>query len=205
MLRFAEHKLSAMNVWRDRLGRWLSPLAQRCPLSPNAITVIALILNVGAAYLLYRRFFLIAMAVVIVAGLADAFDGIVARTQNKSSQFGDFLDHVSDRISDTLLITGWLLGNGVWVPLAIAVIIAVMLNGYIGTQIEATWGTRSYDSMGRGEFVLALVIFPIVSHILFANGWTNMHIQDWMTALLFAFALLGIVQRLAQAARLERT
>lgn len=194
-----------MNVWRDRLGRWLSPLAQRCPLSPNAITVIALILNVAAAYLLYQRFFLIAMAVVVIAGLADAFDGIVARAQNKSSRFGDFLDHVSDRISDTLLITGWLLGNGVWVPLTIAVIIAVMLNGYIGTQIEATWGTRSYDSMGRGEFVLALVIFPIVSHILFANGWTTMHIQDWMTALLLAFALLGIGQRLALAARMERS
>jgi phosphatidylglycerophosphate synthase len=194
-----------VNVWRDRLGRWLSPLAQRCPLSPNAITVIALILNVGAAYLLYRRFFLIAMVVVVVAGLADAFDGIVARAQNKSSRFGDFLDHVSDRISDTLLITGWLLGNGVRIPLAIAVIIAVMLNGYIGTQIEATWGTRSYDAMGRGEFVLALVIFPIVSHILFANGWNAMHIQNWMTALLLAFALLGIAQRLALASRMERS
>ena len=194
-----------MNPWRDRLGRWLLPLAQRCPLSPNAITVIALILNVGAAVLLYRRFFLIAMAVVVVAGLADAFDGIVARAQNKSSRFGDFLDHVSDRISDTLLITGWLLGNGVWIPLAIATIIAVMLNGYIGTQIEATWGTRSYDSMGRGEFVLALVIFPTVSHILFANGWTAMHIQDWLTGLLLAFGLLGIAQRFALAARSERS
>jgi len=194
-----------VNIWRDRLGRWFSPLAQRCPLSPNAITVIALVLNLAAAYLLYRRFFLIAMVVLIVGGVADAFDGIVARVQNKSSRFGDFLDHVCDRISDTLLITGWLLGNGVWVPLAIASIIGVMLNGYIGTQIEATWGTRSYDSMGRGEFVLALVIYPIASHILFANGWAAMHIQDWMTVLLLVFALLGIAQRVALAARLERS
>jgi phosphatidylglycerophosphate synthase len=194
-----------VNVWRDRLGRWLSPLARRCPLSPNAITVIALLLNLGATYLLYRRFFLIAMAVVVVAGLADAFDGIVARAQNKSTRFGDFLDHVSDRIGDTLLVTGWLLGNAVWMPLAIASIIGVMLNGYIGTQIEATWGTRSYEGMGRGEFVLALVIFPIVSHILFANGWAAMHIQDWMTVLLLAFALLGIGQRIALAARMERS
>lgn len=194
-----------MNIWRDRLGRWFSPLAQRCPLSPNAITIVALVLNLGAAYLLYRRFFLIAMVVLIVGGVADAFDGIVAREQNKSSRFGDFLDHVCDRISDTLLITGWLLGNGVLMPLAIASIIAVMLNGYIGTQIEATWGTRSYDSMGRGEFVLALVVYPIVSHILFANGWEAMHIQDWMTGLLLAVAFLGIVQRFALAARQGRS
>jgi len=194
-----------MNVWRERLGRWFSPLAQRCPLSPNAITIVALLLNLGAAYLLFRRFFLIAMVVLIVGGVADAFDGIVAREQNKSSRFGDFLDHVCDRISDTLLITGWLLGNGVLMPLAIASIIAVMLNGYIGTQIEATWGTRSYDSMGRGEFVLALVVYPIVSHILFANGWAPMHIQDWMTGLLLAVAFLGIAQRFALAARQGRS
>jgi len=194
-----------VNVWRERLGRWFSPIAQRCPLSPNAITVIALLLNVAAAYLLYRRFFLIAMVVLIVGGVADAFDGIVARVQNKSSRFGDFLDHVCDRISDTLLITGWLLGNGVWLPLTIASIIAVMLNGYVGTQIEATWGTRSYDSMGRGEFVLALVVYPIVSHILFANGWAAMHIQDWMTGLLLLVALLGIAQRFALAIRSERS
>lgn len=194
-----------MNVWRDRLGRWFKPLAQRCPLSPNTITILALLLNIGAAYLLYRRFFLIAMAMLVVAGLADAFDGIVARVQNKSSRFGDFLDHVADRISDTLLITGWLLGNDVWLPLTLMAIIAVMLNGYIGTQIEATWGHRSYDSMGRGEFVLALVIYPIVSHILFANGWGARHIQDWMTGLLLAVALLGVGQRVALAARLERS
>ncbi|HEX3108507.1 MAG TPA: CDP-alcohol phosphatidyltransferase family protein [Thermoanaerobaculia bacterium] len=194
-----------MNVWRERLGRWFSPLAQRCPLSPNAITILALLLNLAAAYLLYRRFFLIAMVILIVGGVADAFDGIVARVQNKSSRFGDFLDHVCDRVSDTLLITGWLLGNGVWLPLTIASIIAVMLNGYIGTQIEATWGTRSYDSMGRGEFVLALVVYPIGSHILFANGWAAMHIQDWMTGLLLAVAFLGITQRFAVAIRAERS
>src|SRR5204863_7134314 len=138
----------------------------------NTITILALLLNIAAAYLLYRRFFLVAMAILVVAGFADAFDGIVARVQNKTSRFGDFLDHVADRISDTLLITGWLLGNEVWLPLAIASIIAVMLNGYIGTQLEATWGHRSYAEMGRGEFVLALVVYPIVSPILFANGWS---------------------------------
>jgi phosphatidylglycerophosphate synthase len=199
-----------MNVWRDRLARWFSPIAQRSPLSPNAITILALMLNIAGSFLFFRRFFLIGMALVVVAGFADAFDGIVARAQNKSSRYGDFLDHVADRISDTLLVTGWLLGNGVWLPLIIVSIIVVMLNGYIGTQIEATWGVRSYDSVGRGEFVLALVIFPIVSHTLYMNGWEHigwygLTIADWMTGLLLAVALLGIGQRFAIAARLERS
>jgi len=204
-----------MNVWRDRLHRWLSPLALVCPLSPNTITLTALGLSLIAAACFYAgphqpSLFLIGMVVVIVAGLADAFDGIVARVQHRDSRYGDFLDHVCDRVADVSLASGWMLGNGVREELAVGAIIVVMLNGYVGTQIEATWGSREYASVGRGEFVLALIVFPIVSFILFSNGWSSMRagtltIPEWMTVLLVAFALLGIAQRLALASRIERS
>lgn len=198
-----------VNVWRGRLSRWFAPLARRCPLSPNAITIIALLLNVIGAWLLYERRFLPALGFIAVGGLADAFDGIVARVQEKSSAYGDFLDHFCDRVSDLLLVTGWLLGNGVRVEIAMAVVLAVMLNGYIGTQIEATWHERNYDSVGRGEFVLALIVFPAVSHILVQGGWAAMTpggllIAEWMSLLLLVFAILGIVQRFVLASRLSR-
>ena len=198
-----------MNPWRARLHRWFEPLAKRCPLSPNAISIVALLLNITAAWLLYERRFLVALGFVAVGGLADAFDGIVARVQGKTSTYGDFLDHFADRVSDILLVTGWLLGNGVRVEITIAVIIAVLLNGYIGTQIEASWHERNYDSVGRGEFVLALVLYPIVSYILIDNGWDRivrggLTIPEWMSLLLVAFAVLGIGQRFALAAKLER-
>lgn len=198
-----------MHVWRARLHRWFEPLARRCPLSPNAITVLALLLNVAAAWLLYERRFMIALVLVAAGGLADAFDGIVARVQEKSSRYGDFLDHFCDRVSDLLLVTGWLLGNRVRVEIAMAVVLAVTLNGYIGTQIEATWRERNYDTLGRAEFVLALIVLPIASHILADNGWdalapAGLRVAEWMSLLLLAVAILGIVQRFALASRLER-
>jgi phosphatidylglycerophosphate synthase len=198
-----------MHPWRARLERWFVPVARRCPLSPNTITILALLLNAAAAWMFYERRFLIGMAFVIVGGFADAFDGVVARVQQKTSPYGDFLDHFCDRVSDSLLMIGWLLGNRVSVEIAMAVILAVTLNGYIGTQIEATFGQRRYDTMGRGEYLLALVICPIVSHILFANGWNavapaGLLIAEWIALLLLAFAILGIAQRLALASRLSR-
>ncbi|HKR62117.1 MAG TPA: CDP-alcohol phosphatidyltransferase family protein [Thermoanaerobaculia bacterium] len=198
-----------MNVWRDRLHRWFEPLARRCPLSPNAITILALALNAVAAALLWGRAFAAGVVLLIVGGLADAFDGIVARVQRKESRFGDFLDHFADRVSDLLLVTGWLLGNGVRVEISVLAIIGVALNGYIGTQLEATWGERRYDTMGRGEYVLALVVYPIVSIILFDNGWQllawrGLTIADALAMLLVLFAWLGIVQRFLQAVRMER-
>lgn len=197
-----------MQVWRERLHRWFAPLAARCPLSPNAVSLIALAINTGAAALLSKRWFLVAMALLVIGGFADAFDGIVARVQNKTSRFGDFLDHFADRVSDTLLLTGWLLGNAVRMEIALAGVIAILLNGYIGTQLEATFHQRDYDTVGRAEFVLALVIYPITSHILFANGWNEIApggllIAEWMTLLLILGALAGIGQRIRLARSLD--
>ena len=120
----------------------------------------------------------------------------VARVQNRVTRFGDFLDHVADRLSDSALAAGWMLGSGVRKELTVAGIIVVMLNGYVGTQIEATYGQRNYESVGRGEFVLALIAFPILS--------ATFPIANWLAALLIVFALLGIAQRVALASRLER-
>lgn len=198
-----------MHPWRSRLERWFTPLARRCPLSPNAVSILALLINAAAAALLYRGAFALAVVLLAAGGLADAFDGVVARVQAKSSRYGDFLDHFCDRVSDLLLIAGWLLGNRVRVEIVTAILILVMLNGYIGTQIEATWRERNYESVGRGEFVLAMVIYPIVSFILAGNGWDTIHagglrIAEWMALLLAPFAILGIAQRFAIASRLAR-
>jgi phosphatidylglycerophosphate synthase len=198
-----------MHPWRDRLDRWLSPVARRTPLSPNAITVLAFALMLAAAACLYERWFLAAIPFIAIGGLADALDGMVARAHGTASHFGDFLDHCLDRVADTLVAAGWLLGNGVRTPILVAVIIAVMMNGYIGTQIEATYRQRNYDSVGRGEFVLALIVFPIVSSILFRSGWdaqrfAALSVAEWLALLLTIFAILGIVQRFALARRLDR-
>lgn len=189
-------------------------MARACPISPNSITVIALAINLLGAACLWTGsarpiLFLISIVLIAVGGLADAFDGIVARAQNKQTRFGDFLDHVADRVSDTALAACWLMGNHVREPILVVGIILVMLNGYVGTQIEATFGHRSYDEVGRGEFVLALIVLPIVSYILFTHGWHTMRfrgatIAEWLAIALIAFAVLGIAQRFAHARRRDR-
>ena len=204
-----------MHPWRERLARWFTPLARRIPVSPNTITLIALALNlIAATCLAYggRRpgLFLVAIVFIAVSGLADALDGIVARVQEKTSRFGDFLDHCADRAGDTLLAACWLASNNVRQPIAMAGIILTMLNGYIGTQIEATYGVRSYESVGRGEFVLGIIVLPIVSYILFTNGWETIRFAslttaEWLAAAMLVFALFGVVQRVRVAARLERS
>jgi len=201
-----------MHPWRARLERILGPIAHATPLSPNAITSIALVLNLLAAVILAvasvdARLFLLVPFLVTIAGLLDALDGIVARYQGKSSRFGDFLDHFSDRIGDSALIAGWTIGTSVNLPLAVFTVFVVGLTGNLGTQIEATFGERSYEGLGRGEFVLAIVILPLVAFILWRAGiadqrWAGFTIAEWLTSIVAAFALFGLLQRLRLAAKI---
>jgi phosphatidylglycerophosphate synthase len=202
-----------MNVWRERLGRWFAPLGRRSPLSPNAITVVAVLLSLGGAACLYLAatrpaLFLVAVVLISLGGLADALDGVVAREQKKESRFGDFLDHAGDRVSDSLVAAAWAVGSGVRVELVVLALFLVMFNGYLGTQIEATFAQRNYDVVGRGEFVLGLIVFPIVSYITATNGWSTLRpaglsIAEWMTLLLICMALIAVVQRIRLASRLS--
>lgn len=196
-----------MSIWRERLDRWLGPLAQRVPVHPNVITILALVLNLaGAAALALaardRRLFLVTVILVSTGGLLDALDGIVARLQDRATRFGDFLDHLCDRISDLSLFAAWIVGVGVRLSIGIPALLLIMLNGYIGTQLEATFAKRSYDTIGRGEFVLGLVAFPIIAFTAAPSPY-YLPIVDGMTALAGLAALAGFIQRLREAVRLR--
>jgi len=190
------------------------PMAKRCPFSPNTITATGLVMNLLAAVSLafgskQPALFVVAIVLLAVAGLLDAFDGIVARVQGTSSRFGDFLDHFADRVSDTALVAGWTVGAAINLPLAVTTVVLVSLNGYAGTQIEATFGRRSYEGLGRGEFVLTLFIFPLVAFTLHQSGlqgagWLGMSTLEWLTVLLAGFSLLGVTQRLFRAVSVSR-
>lgn len=196
-------------VWRERLERWFTPIARRSPLSANQITLLAFLLNVSAAVVMtlsYRdpRGWLLAPLLVAVAGLLDGLDGIVARVRGTSSRWGDFLDHTLDRASDTALLIGWVLGTRQRVWLALLVVVGAMFVGYVGTQTEASFRKRSYKEIGRGEYVLALVIFPLVAWLLasaerLSDLYSGFTIPEWMSIGIGLAMLAAIFQRLRRA------
>lgn len=153
--------------------------------------------------------FMVAIPVITVGGLLDAFDGIVAREQNRSSRFGDFLDHLLDRASDMALLSGWMYGARIRPEFALPLLILIALNGYAGTQIEATFGSRSYEGVGRGEFVLALVAIPVLSYVTIVSGFDSFRVAGLSVAEVFAAvlalgAIAGIAQRIRLAQSLDR-
>jgi CDP-diacylglycerol--glycerol-3-phosphate 3-phosphatidyltransferase len=73
---------------------------------PNMLTLIGVLINVGAAWALGKDQFLLAGVIIIVANIFDFIDGKVAHITNTVSRFGAFWDSTLDRFSDIALFLG---------------------------------------------------------------------------------------------------
>ena len=78
----------------------------RLKLTPNAVTVLGLLVTAVAAYLASRGEFLYAGVVLLVASVMDMLDGALARLTNKAGPFGAALDSVADRLGEAVLLVG---------------------------------------------------------------------------------------------------
>ena len=79
---------------KDRIGE---PLAARLDrISPNAITLVAFVIGLLAALFAARGLYLWALGLWLLNRLLDGLDGLVARVQQKQSDFGGYLDILLD-------------------------------------------------------------------------------------------------------------
>jgi phosphatidylinositol phosphate synthase len=74
-------------------------------LTPNAISMTGLVLNVVAAVLVLERYFFLAGIAFIVGSVMDTLDGRYSRMSGKGTPFGAFLDSTLDRIEEGIVLT----------------------------------------------------------------------------------------------------
>ncbi len=75
-------------------------------LSPNMITIFGLLAHVPITWLIAIRHPLWAALFLVIFGLFDTLDGELARSQNKTTALGMFLDSATDRIKEIMLYCG---------------------------------------------------------------------------------------------------
>lgn len=73
-------------------------------LKPNAVTGLDLLMGALAALFLWRGHWLAGIAMIQLFGVFSCVDGEVARLRRESSSLGDFLDTVTDRVTELMVI-----------------------------------------------------------------------------------------------------
>jgi CDP-diacylglycerol--glycerol-3-phosphate 3-phosphatidyltransferase len=111
-------------------------------LTPNAISMTGLVLNLAAAVLVTQRLFFLAGAAFIVGSVMDTLDGRYSRMSGKGSLFGAFLDSTLDRIEEGLVLTAvaWYFadrGDEIAAAACVLVVLGSLMVSYTRARAEA--------------------------------------------------------------------
>ncbi len=98
-------RLRTLFKWAiDPIGAFLN----RIGLTPNTMTMLGLLGNIVAAFFLAKGNMLWGGLIVLVMWPIDALDGTMARLRGEPTDFGAFVDSVTDRYSELVIFAGLL-------------------------------------------------------------------------------------------------
>src|ERR1700704_2200853 len=130
---------------------------------PNVLTLVGVIINVGAAWALAYQRFVLAGVVMICANIFDFIDGKVAHQLHLQSRFGAFWDSTLDRFSDLALLVGLIylyskLGRSDYVMVAALTLIFSIMTSYARARAESLVEKCKVGFMERPERIVLFMI-----------------------------------------------
>src|SRR6478609_2570231 len=137
---------------------------------PNVLTLVGVIINIGAAWALGFNRFVLAGVVMICANIFDFIDGKVAHELELQSRFGAFWDSTLDRFSDLALLTGLIylyssLGRTDYVMVAALTLIFSIMTSYARARAESLVEKCKVGFMERPERIVLLMIGTITNRM----------------------------------------
>src|SRR5215208_256684 len=168
---------SSKKTFTDYLRLWfkwvLDPLGgffNRLGLTPNMMTMLGLIGNSVGAYYLARGEMLTGGILVLLMTPIDALDGTMARLRGESSDFGAFVDSVTDRYSELIIYGGLLyhfltLGDPLGGVLVFAAAAGSVLVSYVKARAEGLGYEAKVGLLTRVERYLVLAPALVLNQV----------------------------------------
>jgi phosphatidylinositol phosphate synthase len=149
---------------------------RRTKLTPDHLTVVGLVLGVGAAFAIGGGLLPLGLLLVVLATLPDLLDGALAKASGSASQRGAFFDSTVDRITDALLLGGvaWYLASAYgshWALLPFAVMAMSSLISYQRAKAESLGLDARGGLMERAERVVLLCLGLLFEPLLIPVLW----------------------------------
>jgi CDP-diacylglycerol--glycerol-3-phosphate 3-phosphatidyltransferase len=161
-------------------------------LTPNAISLTGLALNIVAAVLVFYDHFFIGGIAFIVGSVMDTLDGRYSRMSGKGSQFGAFLDSTLDRVSEGIVLAAVAAqfaeaGDDFAVAATVIAVLASVMVSYTRARAEALGVTGDVGIAPRAVRVVILSI-----GLLFAKG-ASLGDFELLEPAVYVLAVLSIV------------
>lgn len=147
---------------------------------PNILSVVRLILIIPIMITFFNKLYLLSLILIVVSGLTDVVDGIIARKFNMVSNLGKVLDPIADKLTQIAIM---ICLSSVQILLLVPCIILIVkeiISGVFGLYVIkhikrmlwADWhgklATVSLYCMMAAHMLMLLIkgeIIPIISYI----------------------------------------
>lgn len=142
----------------DPIGAFLNSTG----LHPNTITLLGLLGTTIGAYYLSQGKMTTGAFILLASVLVDAFDGTMARLRGEPSDFGAFVDSVSDRYAELITFGGLLYffltqNNQLAVMVTFAAAVGSVFVSYVKARAEGLNFTAKVGILTRVERYLVLI------------------------------------------------
>ena len=134
-------------------------------LTPNHLTLLALLCCAGAGLAIATRHLATAGWLYIAAGGLDVLDGRLARASGMSSKSGALLDSVTDRWGELFVFSGfaWFLRDSAWLLAVLLAIGGSMMVSYTRARGESLGVKLDGGIMQRAERITVVAIGTLVT------------------------------------------
>ena len=157
-------KISLTDRMRSLFKGILEPIGKllnKTGLTPNSITMLGLFGNIIAAFFLAKGEIFWGGVIVLIMWPVDALDGTMARLRGEPTDFGGFVDSVTDRYSELVIFAGLLYyfsmqGDTLAVMLVFASAAGSILVSYTRARAEALDFDAKIGALTRVERYLVL-------------------------------------------------
>ncbi len=167
-------------------------------LTPNAISLTGLALNLVAAVLVWERLFFLGGVAFVIGSIMDTLDGRYSRMSGKGSPFGAFLDSTLDRIEEGIVLTavaGYFALHGHRLAAAgvVVAVLASLMVSYTRARAEAL-GVEC--KVGLATRPVRVVILSI--GLIFAKGASlgNFELLEPAVYVLAGLSVFTVAQRI---------
>ncbi len=174
------------------------------PVHPNVVTLAGMVPSFLFMYFLLHGNYTSALFAYL-GNFLDFVDGIIARTQGKTSKFGGFLDSVVDRGVDCILICAFGFAEIVRWEIIIPLLIVSFLISYARSRAELASGSTVIFNVGIVERTERLVTVYIGLLLWLAvprsSVWTawKLNVAEVIFAILLVFSVYTLWQRMKYA------
>jgi CDP-diacylglycerol--glycerol-3-phosphate 3-phosphatidyltransferase/archaetidylinositol phosphate synthase len=182
---------------RERYQNAVAPIGEqlaRIGLSPNSMTLLSLLISLLSAWAYIIEWPLVGAALVLFMGVADMFDGAIARATQRVTRFGATLDHVADRYAEAVILFGMVLGGYLDWAYGFFTLFGMIMASFTRAKAESVGGLASctVGIAERQEKLLLLIGGSIA--LAYASSALN-----------YAALAVGILSHVTVAQRLRFT